>query len=79
MEKTLVWNEENFELSCTISGSNIDQYTWAKDGHTLDEKFFEYLPLERVGNINFQYGQTEAQKSVIRRNIDGRYNFRGRP
>ncbi len=75
MEKTFAWDDEDFELSCTISGSNIAQHTWEKDGHTLDKQFFEYLPLERVGNSNFQYGQTEAQKSVIRRKIDGGYNY----
>ncbi len=69
--KTLRWNDDNFELSCTISGSNIAQYTWEKDGQPLDKQFFEYLPLERMGNSNFMYGQIEAQKSVIKRKIEG--------
>ncbi len=72
--KTFRWNDGDFELSCTISGSNIAQYTWKKDGQALDEQFFDYLPLETVRNSNFSYGQTKAQKSVIKREIEG-YEF----
>ena len=77
MKKASRWNDENFRLSCTISGSNIAQYTWEKDGHPLDKQFFEYLPLEiihGIGSSNFMYGQTKAMKSTIKRNIDG-YQF----
>ncbi len=72
--KTLVWIDEYFELSCTISGSNIAQYTWKKDGQALDKQFFDYLPLEKVGNSSFLYGQRQAQRSVIKRKIQG-YHF----
>ena len=67
--KTLIWNDENFELSCNTK-SNETKFTWEKDGQPLDKRFFEYLPLQYLKDNN----QTEVYKSTIKRNITD-YHF----
>ena len=71
--KILRWDDEDFELTCIISGSNIGQYTWEKDGLPLKKQFYEYLSFKSM-DYNSTYGQTKAQKSVLRKKI-GEYEL----
>ena len=66
--QTVFYDDEDFELSCTASGSNINQVTWYKDDQVLDDKYFHFRPLESVEGV-YEYGQTHAVRSVIRKKL----------
>ena len=65
--QTVVYDDKNFEISCTASGSNIIKVTWYKDGQPLDGKNnFRIWELETVEGT-FEYGQTQAVESFLER------------
>ena len=60
----VLYNDKDFELSCTASGSNINKVTWYKDDEPLDNKYFQIKALESVEGI-FEYGQPQAVRNVV--------------
>ena len=62
----VVYNDTTFEISCTASGSNIEKVTWYKDDQPLEEEYFNISRLETVDGY-FEYEQTRAVRSVVRR------------
>ena len=63
-QQDVLYNDTDFELSCTGSGSNIDGVTWYKDDQPLDHKHFQIWELERIEG-QYTYGQTQAVRSVV--------------
>ena len=59
----VLYNNNDFKLSCTASGSNINKVTWYKDDQPLDDDYFQIRGLESVEGI-FEYGQTRAVRNV---------------
>ena len=64
--QTVLYDDKDFELSCTASGSNIDKVMWYKDDQPLDDKYFWILELEPI-NGQYKFEQKQAFRSVIQR------------
>ncbi len=58
------------ELSCIISGSNINKFRWIKDKKNIHNKQgFNISPLKRMKGI-YNYGLTFAMESTLRIKVE---------
>ena len=69
IQQTVLYDDKDFELSCTASGSNIDKVTWYKDNQPLDDKYFLIWELETMKG-NYEYKQTQAVRSIVERKLE---------
>ena len=71
-KQDVLYDDKDFELSCTASGSNINKVTWYKDDQPLDDRYFRIWELEPVEGT-YAYGQTQAVESVIELKLDSKF------
>ena len=71
--QTVVYDDTDFEISCTASGSNINNVTWYKDDQPLDDKYFQIRDLQTVKG-KYEYEQTQAVKSIVVRKPDSKFS-----
>ena len=58
-DQRVVYDDKNFELSCTASGSNINKVTWYKDDQPLDHRYLKVQDLQTVDG-KYEYEQTHS-------------------
>ena len=67
----VVYDDKDFELSCTVSGSNIKNVKWYKGDQPLDDQYFQIWDLQTLKG-QYEYQQTQAVKSVVVRKPDSK-------
>ena len=68
-QQKVLYDDKDFEFSCTASGSNINKITWYKDDQPLDDKYFQMWELETMKG-NYEYQQTQGVRSIVGRKIE---------
>ena len=64
--ETPLYDLQDFQMSCTVSGSNIDRVEWYKDNYLITDSDFTKLPLKDVADQNFTCDQSTGKQSDIK-------------
>ena len=62
---TPAFDDQDFNMTCTVSGSGDVKIAWLKDGVSLDTGDFTVTTVQ-VTDRHYMYGQTDAKKSTLK-------------
>ena len=64
ISRTPAFDDQDFNMTCTVSGSGDMNITWLKDGVSVDTNDFAVTTVQ-VSDGHYMYGQTAAKKSTL--------------
>ena len=68
------FDDTNFNMTCTVSGSGDLMVQWTKDGMSVDTGDFAVTSV-RVTGGKYMYGQTEAKDSTLMWQVTQKVNY----
>ena len=73
MQHSPAFDDTNFNMSCTVSGSGDLKFQWQKDGISVDKGDFTVTTVPVTGK--YMYGQTEAKDSTLMWKVTKRVRY----
>ena len=64
IQQSPAFDDANFNMTCTVSGSADPMVEWQKDGKSVDTDDFTVTTVPVTGG-QYMYGQTEAKTSTL--------------
>ena len=74
IHRSPAFDDTDFNMTCTVSGSGDPMVQWQKDGKSFDTDDFTVTSVQVTGG-QYMYGQTEAKDSTLMWKVTKRVRY----